>query len=292
MATKINAFLFFAALLAVCSCQHDREKYPDKGYYAYLFLGHTYQTGNTIDERLLNLDIEYYDQIWLGGDMCAETTAQQETLDYLDNLFGLSRPNTHWALGNHDIRNGNIQWITEKTQRPTFYTTSFNGISLIVFNTNLGHGGVYDTIQLNAQFDLIKNVCDTIQQSSHLIILSHAVAWRNIDQVEHVIDAANAEFSYTLFRIAPDKKFADGVYPLLQQVAERGIKVINIAGDFGQKQTAFEAVTADSIYFLGSGITSETEYNSQFPSHGKPDKILILYHDPEKQKITWEFVEI
>ncbi len=279
-------------LISIGCSKSNLDRYLEKDHFEYLFLGHTYQNANTIDHRLLDIDLDYYDQIWLGGDICSETTAAVETLDYLDEIFDLSNPKTHWALGNHDIRNGNVHWITEKTQRPTFYTTSFHGICLIVVNTNFGHGGVYDTIQLNQQFDLIKNVCDTIQESSHLIILSHAVMWRGINQVEHVFDAANAEFSYTLVHISPNKKFADGIYPMLQQVSDRGIKVINIAGDFGQKNTQFEAVTADGIHFIGSGITSNTSYNEQFPSNGKPDKILVLHHNPKTKKITWRFVEI
>lgn len=274
------------------SCHPESERIIEKEHFEYLFLGHTYQTENTIDDRLLDIDFNYYDQIWLGGDICSETTKDYETLNYLDDLFDLSNPTTHWTLGNHDVRNGNIHWITEKTERPTFYTTSFNGICLIVLNTNLDFNNIYDTIQLNKQFDLIQNVSDTIQQSSHLIILSHAVMWRNIEGLENVSDAANAEFSYKLVRIAPNQRFHDGIYPLFQQVAARGIKVINIAGDFGQKQMGFEAVTPDNIYFLGSGITSETEYNEQFPTHGKPDKVLILKHNEETKEITWQFVRI
>ena len=282
-----------ALFLSICfGCNPELDVNPVKENFEYIFLGHTYQTNTTIDERLEDLDSDYYDQIWLGGDICAETTYEYETLNYLDAIFDLSNLKTHWTLGNHDIRQGNVQWITEKTQKPTFYTTSFNGISLLVLNTNFGHGGVYDTLQLNEQFELIQSVCDTIQESSHLIILSHAVAWRGVDELEHVVDASNAEFSYMRFHISPDKRFADGIYPMLQQVANRGIQVINIAGDFGQKQTQFEAMTEDGIYFLGSGITSETGWNEQFPSYGKPDKILLLHHNTSTQKITWDFVEI
>ena len=280
-------------IMAFCfSCHQDPENEQMKDHFNYIFLGHIYETESTFDRRLLNIDFDYFDQIWLGGDICSETTKEIETLDFLDYFFDLSSPNTHWALGNHDIRNGNVHWITEKTQRPTFYATSFNGITLAVLNTNFHHGGVYDTIQLNRQFDMIQSVCDTIQKSSHLIILSHAVMWKSIDGVEDVNEAANAEFDYVLVHIEPEKRFPDGIYPMLQQVAERGVKVINIAGDFGQKQTAFEAVTDDGIYFIGSGITSETEYNQQFPSQRKPDKILILEHNQKMKEILWDFVKI
>ena len=139
---------------------------------------------------------------------------------------------------------------------------------------------------------MIQNVCDTIQQSSHLIILSHGMMWDNVEGVEGAGNAANANLSYKIVSTSPNKRFASGIYPLLQQVSDRGIEVINIAGDFGQKQTDFEAVSNDGIHFIGSGITSEKEYNQQFASYGKPDKILLLKHNPNTKKITWQFVEI
>ncbi|MCB0644607.1 MAG: hypothetical protein KDC44_23345, partial [Phaeodactylibacter sp.] len=53
-----------------------------------LFLGHPYywiDAGNRLDplveQRLQSND---FDQIWLGGDVCAKTTEKPETLHYLD----------------------------------------------------------------------------------------------------------------------------------------------------------------------------------------------------------------
>ena len=44
------------------------------------------------------------------------------TLIYLDNIFNLSSPQTHWSLGNHDIRNGNLDWIEETDDENVIFT--------------------------------------------------------------------------------------------------------------------------------------------------------------------------
>ncbi|MEZ4827576.1 MAG: hypothetical protein R3C61_15030 [Bacteroidia bacterium] len=43
--------------------------------------------------------------------MCSETTEEFSTLKYLNRHFRLSDP-APWAVGNHDVRNGNTEWIT------------------------------------------------------------------------------------------------------------------------------------------------------------------------------------
>lgn len=255
----------------------------------YVFLGHIYKDNNEIDERVAHLNFQNFSQIWLGGDVCSETSAEQSTLDYLDSLLHISDPDTKWALGNHDIRNGNIPWITNKTGRNTFYTSTFDGITLLVLNTNFSYGGIYDTLQINAQYDLIKNVCDTIQKSSYLIILEHNTVWANLDTANHVQDYTNGDLSQLLFSINPNLTYENGVYPLLKNVRARGVKVIQIAGDFGQKASTYEYLTADDIQFIGSGITSNTPYNEQYPTAGQPDYILVLNHNIEKQTIVWSF---
>ena len=53
----------------------------------------------------------------LEEDLCARTSEKPSTLDYLDSIFDLSSDKTHWALGNHDLVEGNINYITAKTKR-------------------------------------------------------------------------------------------------------------------------------------------------------------------------------
>ncbi|MFT7545150.1 MAG: hypothetical protein ACI8YO_001935 [Gammaproteobacteria bacterium] len=144
-------------------------------------------------------------QIWLGGDICSETSREQSTMYYLENLFCVSSDTTHFALGNYDMRNGNLHYITDVTQRPTCYTSTFNGITLMVLNTNFGHMGVYDTIQMKMQFEMIENVCDSIENSSHLIILSHHVFWGLVEGINYTWEMQmkiNQKIYFILVRIS------------------------------------------------------------------------------------------
>jgi len=144
-------------------------------------------------------------------------------------------------------------------------------------------------VQVNAQFDMLQNVCDTIQESSHLIILSHHQIWQKVAEIKASNCLANMNFNFLKLHVAPNKDFATDVYPILQQVRRRGVEVINIAGDFGQYQTEYEAMKSDGIFFLGSGITSNIGWNKHFPTNGQTDKILVLHHDMVAKEISWTF---
>ena len=97
----------------------------------YLFLGHPYEwvaSGDRVDPRVCRLPLEDYDQIWLGGDVCAKTTVRPEVLQYLDSLFHFEKGNVHWALGNHDVEQGHEEWLAQTTGRPEYYTEWVDGI--------------------------------------------------------------------------------------------------------------------------------------------------------------------
>ncbi|MBL4705614.1 MAG: hypothetical protein JKY54_13910, partial [Flavobacteriales bacterium] len=79
----------------------------------YLFMGHTYNakpTGPRVDPRLVLLDKSGYSRLWLGGDICSEAFLEKSTVEHMDDVFDLGNPSTQYALGNHDVRNGNMQW--------------------------------------------------------------------------------------------------------------------------------------------------------------------------------------
>ncbi len=117
------------------SCQKDEEINSDKnksdeneiiseidssGILDYLYLGHPYQSNSKVDKRLEEMDLSKFSQIWLGGDVCSETTQTQSTLTYLDNLFDLSNPGNFWSLGNQDIRNGIRNGFLKKRKEDHF----------------------------------------------------------------------------------------------------------------------------------------------------------------------------
>ena len=59
--------------------------------------------------------------------------------EYLDSLYNLSKASNHWTLGNHDSRNGNLEWYSEFTKRPTYYTHTTEGLTIIVMDGNISH---------------------------------------------------------------------------------------------------------------------------------------------------------
>ncbi len=297
-----NFVFLFVGLIVLStqiSCSLFENTPKSKKVLTYVFLGHTYQNADSIDRRLPPFlekkakEVNGIDQFWLGGDMCSETTRREENLDYLDELFDLGSHNTHWTLGNHDVRNGNLEWITERTGRRTSYVEHSKGITLIVMDNHyFQQNGDYDTAKVKAQYRMIEKVCDTIQFSSHLIILSHFITWRHVPNIETPEKYANSDWSWMFFKLNPNEIYVKSVYPLLQKVKSKGIEVICIAGDMGQKAITYEGISTDSIHFIGSGIASNTAYNEQFPTHGMEDKVLVLTHDLDEKSITWEFESI
>ena len=260
----------------------------DDNVLEYLYLGHPYRSNAVVDERVEDLKMWKFDQVWLGGDVCSETTQNQITLNYQDALFDLGNPGNFWSLGNHDIRNGNTQWIFEKTKRGSFYTSYLNGLTVSVINTNWNIGGA-NCDSISEQFEMLNNVCDTIEHSSHFVLLAHQVIWGEIDSLVEVKSYANADGSSQVFSCNPNEKFAKSFYPRLIELENQGIDVVIIAGDMGQTDFSYHTTTAEGVDFVASGFCSDTQWNSQFPTHGLKDQVAVFYHDTVMQTFTWEF---
>lgn len=288
-------------ILALLHCAGE-----DNTTKQYLFLGHTYQWGvkenNRIDYRLKDFDFDPYDQIWLGGDLCARTNESPATLAYLDSIFDLSSESTHWTWGNHDVQYGGPwKFITDVTQRESYYSTYVNGISLVVLNTNEFHFPQYqpkahECDVLDGQIKMLEQIADTISESSHLVILHHLVLLSN----ERTENKMKLNEIWNLYQ--PDLKvdcagkysFDERIYPILAKVQQKGIPVILVGGDLGQRCKAFEYQSKEGIWFLGSGINNSAvdHYIPDYVTNTNPDSLLIFKHDIELQKLDWEFVPL
>ena len=79
---KIVHFSLLVYLFYSCTPPQETEK-------KYLFLGHPYDWGDEtkIDERLERLDWSAYEQIWLGGDVCSQTTKELSTYETISLFF-------------------------------------------------------------------------------------------------------------------------------------------------------------------------------------------------------------
>ncbi len=256
----------------------------------YIFLGHTYEyftPGYTVDPRIFNIDIQSYDGIWLGGDVCSESLMNHESLEYIDDVFGLNSPNTHWALGNHDARNGNWIWLEELTGRKTYYTSTYKNITYIVLNTNITP---YRCEMLNDQYRIIVDVCDTISQSSHLVLLMHHGLWEGVPGLPSPGQYAQSNLKYYNFNCYDvESTFAKEIYPRLVEVKNRGIEVLCIMGDIGARKVEFES--DDGIHFLGNGLQKSYYTDPEERAKAATDYALIFKHVPAKKWMEWEFVD-
>jgi hypothetical protein len=282
---KLKHLLFFVVLIFLASgvnAQKDTLK--------YIFLGHTYQfytAGDKVDERFKNLDLSEYDGVWHGGDLCSESLMNYPTLIYIDSIFHLTAPNTHWALGNHDSRNPNWIWLEELTGKKTYYTSHYKGITYIVLNTGLTP---YDCEQLDDQYRIIVNVCDTIQKSSHLILIMHHGIWEGVPGLPSPYTYAQSNLIHYNFNCySEESTFANEIYPRLVEVKKRGIEVISILGDMGAKKIDF--TSTDGLHFLGTGL-NRSKYQDPVDRENSPqDWAIIFKHVPATGWMDWVFVD-
>ena len=292
------SLVFAVCFLFLLSFAHCHVFQPEK---RYLFIGHPYdwQDEEKVDPRLERLNYADYDQIWLGGDVCSATTKEESTVAYLDSIFNLSSSRIHWTLGNHDVKYGNVQYITQRTNRKTFYAGFVDDFTLLVLNTNLFHFHASNPPQKNcgekeAQLNLIKNVVDTISHSSHLVILHHAAILNELkkDDQFNIPDAFNTNFYNIRADCDSTSYLTEWLYPKLKKVQERGVKVMLIGGDLGMRAKEYSFTTPDGVALLGSGINNSLnlKYAPEYVTNFDKDKVLILRRSLWRKTLDWEFV--
>lgn len=267
----------------------------------YLFLGHPYDWNNgyRLDPRLERINFNDIDQVWLGGDVCSRTTERPETLNYLDSLLDFSENHVQWTLGNHDVMYGHLNRITEKTGKPTFYTTTIEGgITLMVLNTNLfwmspSQPANENCEEKEAQLQMMLSVLDTIESSSHLIILHHHSLLKE-KKPDSLQEAFNIDPGSVAITCELSDQFTPIVYPRLVAVQERGIQVLMIGGDLGMRVKQFQYLSPEGIWMLGSGINNSLirENAPDYVTNFDPDQILLFYHYPAKKELNWEFMPL
>jgi len=252
--------------------QQDSEK--------YIFIGHCYQNntdGSKVDYRLEGFDFSTYTGIWLGGDVCSEAMLNYSTLEYIDSIFNIKNPETHWSLGNHDARNGNWEWYTEITGRKTYYAYNSHGITRINMNSNLLPTNCE---MLNDQYNLIVTVCDTISLSTDLILLMHHGLWRDVPGLPAPTTYAQSDLVYWNANCdSVNTQFAAVIYPKLIEVIQKGIRVTCIMGDMGATAKKFDMFSDDSIRFLGCGL-----YNNS-----PDDLVLFIERDSIQSPLRFQF---
>lgn len=281
----------FVILMLVIVFSNSFIHAQSKDTLTYAFFGHIYQWGSggkRVDTRIEKMDLSRFDRIWLGGDVCSEASLDYSTITYLDSLFDLSKPENHWTLGNHDTRNGNIEWIIDATERPSYYAYSKDGITTIVMDGNISP---LDCENLNRQYQLIKNVCDTIT-SGHLIFLSHHGLFSNVPGIPNPSQFGHSYLKNWMANCDADSAdYRSTIYPMLIDVVNKGVEVIHIMGDVGANKKSFDGKSDDGIVYLGSGINNSFNVMRNRPVTS-PDLILIFKHVISENKLTWSFEEL
>ena len=254
--------------------------YAQEPVARYIFIGHCYQpytAGDKVDYRLEELDFSGFNGVWLGGDVCSEAMLNYSTVQYIDSLFDLGNPDTHWSLGNHDARNGNWEWYEEFTGQKTYYASSNYGITRIVMNSNIVPTNCE---MLDDQYDIISEVCDTISKSTHLILLMHHGLWRDIPGLPNPGTYAQSDLVYWNANCdSVNTQFADVIYPKLLEVKQRGIDVSCILGDMGSTYKKFDMFSIDSVRFMGCGLY-----------HNEPeDNVLFIEQEIDNGPLLFRF---
>jgi len=271
--------------------------------YHYFFTGHCYQWNaenwGRADYRLEKIRMDTFDQIWLGGDIVENMFHHPDNIEFVDTFFKVGTSTTHWAIGNHDVldQKADFSGIENRTHRKTYNTTHTNGITILVLNTTEFGWPEYrhqphECEMIDGQWNLIKAVTDTIQHSSHLVILHHHALLTNT-LTEHQLDLKKHFNLYQpnlIISCEARGTFSELIYPRLVDVQKRGVQVVLVGGDTGQQVKEFEFTTKDKITFLGSGLNNSagTKWQPDYFNQA-PDKVLIFKHLPKMRKLEWEF---
>jgi Icc-related predicted phosphoesterase len=240
----------------------------------YIFIGHP-RSDEEQGERVLKtveiIDYSKYDLLLLGGDLTWNTSKENSTLEYCDEIFNLGDENTHWALGNHDV--SNVNSILEFTKKPRYYAFGKNNITFLVLDTELDSPDIKGD-----QLKLIRDIADTIENSDYLILIHHKILWMiDNDDLKYLLDSVALSTSNI-----SHSNFYDEVYPNLQKARNKGIEVLCLAGD--RTDINIEYSPEDSIYFLASGLKESFSDDNNF--------VILLTHNLKSGKLSWEFVPL
>lgn len=282
---KLITFIF-VILLVIFSCKKDigyppkeisETILPDKNIQTYLHISHTRLDSNpNMDNIIEHINYAKYNILLLGGDLAHLTSFDDIVMSHVDSIFNLSNYNTLWALGNHDY--SDLIKVKQYTARDIYYAYYKNNITFVVLDTQDSLSNI-----IGAQKTFLNSVLDTIQKSSHLIILHHKLIWMygNTILEPQIASVSNGGFGNCFYCLNPNN-FNSEFYPKLKTLKQNGVNVICIGGDIGFLTKEFEYTTPDGIHFLASGIAAGTNGN----------KALLITHDLTNNQLSWEFKSI
>ena len=267
----LSPFFIFTA------CSKDKTPAPRLPNESYLFVAHTRLAKNpNIQPKVAQIDFNKFDMLWLGGDLANSTSSDDQTMEHLDSIFDLGNENTLLALGNHDIFD--LDRIRKFTGRPVNYSLNRNGLCIVVLNTQENNSEI-----IGPQKEFLDQVLDTIETSSHLVIMSHKLFWlTDHPEMKHLLEVVpnRGAGSRHCSECHHSNNFMTDFYPRLVEIERQGIKVIMVAGDLGRYVAEYEHTDAEGILFLAAGVSNFDNVE---------DKVLEFIYDPNNQEFNYQF---
>jgi hypothetical protein len=237
------------------------------------------QVNQSVYSGIAGIDFTKYDVVMLGGDITYSTSKDSETLAYCDNLFDLGSPNTLWSLGNHDVQSGHRSLIKKFTGRESYYSYSRDGMTFIVLDTELDANSFSSTFIKGNQLQMVKDVCDSITESRYLIVLHHRFMWMiNNDYFKPMLTDSIAASSRSL----DTTNFYSDIYPLLQNVRNKGIQVLVFGGDKSKINVAYSP--EDDITFYAARLSTDIPDNI--------NNVIVLSYSLQNKELTRNFVPL
>jgi hypothetical protein len=147
-----------------------------------------------------------------------------------------------------------------------------------VLDTEQNASGLTKSIISGDQLELLKMVTDTISKSDYLIVLHGRLLWM----------IGNDDFKTRLDSVAESTKqlvttnFYPDVFPLLQKVKAKGVRVMCLGGD--KSKINIDYSPEDSIHFLAS--TMAPEYTDD------QNDVMVFNYDIGNREMNWKYVSL
>lgn len=287
---KFLSGIWLLLILSVLGCQPDQDiPVPESLSHQhnealspirkYLFTGHIrgFNSRYLYDQRMNQLDLSQYDEIFLLGDLAEATTESYATLESLNARFNFASDHVHWSPGNHDY--GHPERIPEFTRKPFYYTFHREGITFLMLDSQ-----IEDCQMQGDQLNMIRNVCDSLSTTTTLFVLTHKLIWLYTHPDLHAQgwQVPNGGVCNTSSWCTFPNNFMDDVFPILDTVAQKGVKVYCIAGDIGFNYKGFEYTNPNGIEFLATGLGSASQR----------DMILEFSYQIHNHRLSFAFVNL
>jgi hypothetical protein len=268
--------IFGYLLILLCSFSAFSQTTKD---LKFIFVPHP-RSENKTQQSVLpgieKIDFSLYDMTLLGGDLTYYTSISRTSMDYCDKLFDLKSPNTLWTMGNHDLNSRSL--IQEYTGRPPYYAFYRDHITFLVLDTEQNASGLTKSLISGAQLDWLKTVTDTISNSDYLIVLHGRLLWMigNDDLKTRLDSVAESTKQLVSTNFYPD------VFPLLQKVKAKGVRVMCLGGD--KSKINIDYSPEDSIYFLTSTMAPEFTDDQ--------NDVMVFNYNIANREMSWKFVSL